>query len=123
MRQRQARIIYWKRLSRMTRENKRGSAVRMTSHILERSTWRSARETKTALIRIPNQTRHEKGLAALLSGFTEDFFGLGDILGDLMGEFLKGFEGLFVSQTFDEVHFHRFAYEFARVIQDVSLYG
>ncbi len=62
-------------------------------------------------------------MAVLLSGFTEDFFGSGNVLGDLTRELLKGFESHFVSQALDEVHFDRFTDKFARVIQDMSLYG
>jgi hypothetical protein len=59
-------------------------------------------------------------LALPLWGFTEDFFGLCDVVGDLSREFLKSLEGLFISQTLDEMHFDRFPQEIARVIQDVS---
>ena len=121
MLQRQARTTYWKRLSRMTKENKTGSAVRITSHILDRSTCRSARVTKSALIRSPSQTRQGKGLAVLLSGFTEDFSGLCNVAGDLVRELLKVFEGLFVSQALDEVHLDRLAQQVPRIVQHVSL--
>jgi len=97
----------------MTTANKAGSAERMTIHILAGSTCRRARMTKRALIRSPNQTRQGIGLPVSLSDFTENFFGLFDVPGDLIREFLDGFKGLFISQPFDEKHFDRFAQKIA----------
>ena len=89
----------------MTMANNAGSAWRMRNHILETSTRRRARYTKRALIRSPNQTRQGKALPVLLSDFTKDFFGLSNVLGDLIRERLKASEGLLVSQALDKMHF------------------